>query len=145
MMKSRQQLILLGVLGVVMVAVYVRPGLARRGPKAATGSAPAVAPAAAEPADASWPDRSAQRQAQRDELVQLAWARDPFVRGASTAGASALSLAGILWDAQAPLAMISGETLGVGAEIGGFRVMKIEPDRVTLSDGHETVTLTTAP
>ena len=143
MTRKSQQLLILGVLGVVMVAVYAKP-FGRRQPKAAL-PVPAAPPGAEILDTVEWPDRSTQRRSQRDELVQLAWARDPFVRGASTDGASALSLAGILWDTQAPLAMISGETVGIGAEIGGFRVMKIEPDRVLLSDGQQTVTLTTAP
>ena len=148
MTKSHQQAAILSVLILVMIGVYAR---AFRSPRhAAQPASSAQAPGAAAPspdvAEASeWPDYSAQRQAQEEEAMQLAWARDPFARGASTGGVAGLSLSGILWDATAPMAIISGQTLGIGDEISGFHVTEIHPDRVSLSDGVETVSLTTTP
>ena len=146
--KSQQQAVMLGVLVLVMIGVYAR---AFRPPRhAAQPASSAQAPAAAAPAPdvaeaSEWPDHSALRHAQQEEAMQLAWVRDPFARGASTGGVAGLSLSGILWDATAPMAIISGQTLGIGDEISGFHVTEIHPDRVTLSDGVETVSLTTTP
>ena len=144
--KPQQQALLLGALSVVMAVVYWPSLIARHASKTVASPTAAAGPSGSEPRElADSPDVSVSRRAQRNESMQLAWARDPFVRGASTDGASGLSLSGILWDVEAPLAMISGQTLRVGEEIGGFRVMQIEPDQVTLTDGHETVTLSNTP
>ena len=143
MTRPQQQGIILGVLGLVMVVVYARAfGRPHHAPVA---QPPVSAPSEETSIEPEWPDRSAQRRTQREELMQLAWNRDPFVRGASTDGAAGLSLVGIFWDAHEPLAMIGDETVGVGAQIGGFRVMQIDPDRVLLSDGNQTVTLSNSP
>lgn len=147
MTRTQQQLALLTVLLAIMIGVYIRAFSGK--PHASTATvapvppAPAPAPGVAEASD--WPDRAAQRQAQHAEAMQLAWARDPFQRGATTGGVAGLSLSGILWDANAPLAIISGQTLGIGDEISGFRITEILPDHVTLSDGVETLSLTTTP
>ena len=146
-MRKQQQVAVLIGLVIVMAAVYARAfrgtGHHRPAPSAAV---PGDAAGAGAPVEESWPDRSAQRQAQQAEAVQLAWARDPFTHGGTSAGGpSGLALSGILWDANAPLAIINGQTLRVGEELEGFRVVQIDPDRVVLSDGIETFSLATTP
>lgn len=147
--RTQQQVAMLVGLTIVMAAVYARAfrSNSRRHP-APTASVPAAADAPVDraPVEDAWPDRSAPRSAQQAEAVQLAWARDPFTHGGTSSGGPAgLSLSGILWDASAPLAIINGQTLRVGDELDSFRVMQIDPDRVVLSDGVETFSLTTTP
>jgi hypothetical protein len=84
------------------------------------------------------------REAQRARLAQLAWTRDPFVRGGSGL-MSGYVLSGILWDATAPIAIINGEMLRAGDRLDGYRVTKIEQDRVTITDGDQTLQLQIAP
>lgn len=146
---SRRQLVALGVLLVVMVGVYAR-AFRRAGP--ATGGAGTSSPPHAErggPGSVAGipdqdPDLSARRAAQRAELEQLEWTRDPFSRGPAR-GHGELSLSGILWDAAQPLAIINGETLQPGDTIDGFRILSIEPASVVMTDGTETLQLQIAP
>jgi hypothetical protein len=43
-----------------------------------------------------------------------------------------LKLMGIIFSKTRPMALINGETVGVGEFIGGIRIAKIEPDRVSV-------------
>ncbi|MFH0772564.1 MAG: type 4a pilus biogenesis protein PilO [Candidatus Omnitrophota bacterium] len=51
-------------------------------------------------------------------------------------------LAGITWANKNSTAIVNDEVLRAGSQIGGWKVIEILPDEVTLSDGEETVTLT---
>lgn len=56
---------------------------------------------------------------------------------------SGYSVNGILWDAQAPSAILNGRLVGLGDELsGGWKVIEIQKDKVVLSDGLTTQTLT---
>ena len=77
---------------------------------------------------------SAQHEAQREHTVALPWSRDPFSKNIPTEPVSQLTLSGILWDAHEPMAIINGLTVTPGDEVQGFRVLRIEEDRVTLTD-----------
>ncbi len=76
------------------------------------------------------------------------WGRDPF-EGAlkfeeadSMADSTAtLSLNGIVWKNDTPLALIGDLILGVGDKSGGIEVLKILPDRVIARQGTEVLTL----
>jgi len=46
-----------------------------------------------------------------------------------------LSLSGIIWDAQKPLALINGMTVKVGDAVGNYVIVSIEQDKVILNDG----------
>ncbi len=142
---SRRQLAVLGVLLVVMVGVYARAF--RRLAPAAVPSTTEVLPSG-RALVAGIPDQdpglSARRAAQRAELEQLEWTRDPFSRGPAR-GHGELTLSGILWDAAQPLAIINGETLQPGETIDGFRILSIEPASVVMTDGTETLQLQIAP
>jgi hypothetical protein len=49
---------------------------------------------------------------------------------------SALQLNGIMYDPRQPMAIVNGKLVGVGDEVGGFRVKEISKDGVRL-DGYE--------
>lgn len=80
------------------------------------------------------------RAAQQKRMSEVTWTRDPFADGMRQGG-SAFSLAGILWDPNKPLAIINGQTLGVGETVDGFKVLVIAADHVTVSDGQQTIEL----
>ena len=148
MNRARQQQLILGALVCVMVGVYVRA--LRRLHHAAPPAAPAVEvsiPGREPPVSVTFslPDRSAQRDAQRQEAARLMWDRDPFTRGASMGQASGFTLSGILWDAASPIAILNGQMLHVGDELDGYRVLEIAPDHVAVSDGVETFQLSIVP
>jgi hypothetical protein len=133
MSRTQQQAAALGVLLLVMAAVYAR---ALRRP-AASGPAP-VQDVLGEVREIVPQDASgvlAKRAEQRTRGARLAWRRDPFLRGATAGGPAGLLLAGILWDATAPIAMINGQMLRVGEEVDGYRVTAIFHDHVSLTDG----------
>ncbi|MFH1504664.1 MAG: hypothetical protein ABIH08_04695 [Candidatus Omnitrophota bacterium] len=48
---------------------------------------------------------------------------------------SSTGLSGIIWDEQNPKAIINGEIIGIGEEIGSNKIIKIEQNKVILSDG----------
>ena len=75
----------------------------------------------------------------------LAWRRDPFTKGAAMGERSGLTLSGILWDPNAPLAILNGQMVRVGDEIGGYHVLEITQDHVAVSDGTHTIDLRLAP
>ena len=88
---------------------------------------------------------SGPREMQRDRMTAVEWDRDPFARSPAAQSAGALTLSGILWDAQAPIAIVNGQMLRAGEEVGGFRVVEIRQDRVIVTDGTQTLQLSTAP
>ena len=150
MKRSQQQAALLGGLVIVMIAVYAR---ASRSARSSEPAAPAGAdqpqasgetPSSGESAPPALPDRSAQRETQRQEAERLAWARDPFTRGQAEGEGASLTLSGILWDAHQPLAIINGQMLQVGEEYEGYRVVEITQNRVSLTDGVQTLQLSIA-
>jgi len=147
MTRPQKQLLILGVLGVVMVAVYAR-AFRRAPPQPARGRVdaaqePAVSPVQETTLAVIQP--SGQREMQRQHAQLLAWRRDPFTRGAALGELSGLELSGILWDPGAPLAVINGQMVGVGQDVDGYQVVDISPDRVSLTDGTQTFQLTIAP
>lgn len=76
-----------------------------------------------------------------DKIVVSEWGKDPFTYK-PLAHMGDLRLGGIVWDEEAPTAIIDGEIVGVGDVIGGNVVVEIQPDRVILNDGSEMVELT---
>ena len=150
MKRSQQQAAILAGLVIVMIAVYARRGHPARSsePAAPAGAdqphAAGEAPSAGESAPPALPDRSAQRETQRQEAERLAWARDPFTRGQAEGEGASLTLSGILWDARQPLAIINGQMLQVGEECEGYRVVEITQNRASLTDGVQTLQLSIA-
>lgn len=50
-------------------------------------------------------------------------------------------LQGVLWDPQAPTAIVNNRVVGRGDSVGRWEVVEIQKDRVVLSDGSTTRTL----
>lgn len=149
-MTRRQQTMLLAGLAAVMVAVYARAFLPshRRVATPSTGAASPSGQAAVteQPvAVPALPDRSVQHTAQQARAAELSWSRDPFTRGAVAGQESGLALSGILWDPQAPIAIINGQMLHLGEELEGYRVTEITQERVSMTDGTQTFQLMIAP
>ncbi|MFH1046117.1 MAG: hypothetical protein V1727_04045 [Candidatus Omnitrophota bacterium] len=70
------------------------------------------------------------------------WGRSPFIWPEQERGAKVhFSLAGIVWDAQQPYALVNGEVVHVGDQIEGMRVTVIEPASVTLNNGAQDIIL----
>jgi len=78
----------------------------------------------------------AKRQARKTEFKT--WGRNPFLPGGT---AAVLDLSGILWDEEAPKAIISGNIVAVGEKVEGNTVVDIRPDRVILNNGNTTIEL----
>ncbi|MDP3768371.1 MAG: hypothetical protein Q8S13_10175 [Dehalococcoidia bacterium] len=140
---SRKQASILAVLLVVMAAVYAR-AFRRPGPAAVSSTATDQGAASVRREPGPDPELASRRVAQRVALEQLTWERDPFSRGPAR-GHGELTLSGILWDAARPIAIINGETLQPGEEIDGFRIVSIEPTRVVVTDGTQTLQLQIVP
>ena len=76
--------------------------------------------------------------------------RDPFAfKSAEAAAPLAVAkpkgarLIGVLWDAKHPMAVIDGEPVNVGQQVGGWRVMAIQPNQVIIQRGDRKETLMT--
>ena len=146
MTRQKQQRAILVVLVVVMSAIYAR---ALR-----TGSPPARHVQDRLPVHASTSPSSRmalvrqeplpQRESQHQRAMLLAWRRDPFTRGA-IGEVSGLTLSGVLWDANQPIAIINGQMVHVGEELEGYRVTEITQDHVSVTDGPQTFQLKIAP
>ncbi len=97
------------------------------------------------PDDASTttPITRAQREEQRRRAGTLEWRRDPFTSTSSGVVEESRDwhLSGILWDPARPLAIINGQTVQVGDQLGAYRIVSITRETVTISDGTATTTL----
>ena len=140
---ARQKLVL-AVLVVIMGLVYVRALRHPGGRLALPQPASSEPSASARPSAAVRQDITRERAAQRRRTETLSWERDPFLRG-GTEGTSGLVLSGILWDANAPIAILNGQMLHVGDELEGYRIVYITPDHVAVTDGTDTLQLQIAP
>ena len=149
MMRSQKQLTILVILVGVMIAVYAkafRPSAPPSGPPdVPLSTSPNEGQAGAAQTERSWSEQSTQRDAQRERATRLAWRRDPFTRGAAMDPMSGLQLSGILWDAHAPIAIINNQMVQVGEDLQGYQIVEISSDRVSLTDGTETIHLTISP
>ena len=163
--EQRQRVTLLGVLTMVMTAVYVRAcwrapspvdrsastdqlaqgqGRATEPAVSSRGAEPPASPAVA--SELPLPQRSGQRDAQRQRAGVLSWGRDPFSHAvASSSELEGLVLSGIIWDATAPIAIINGQLLHTGEECEGYRIVGITQDHVSVSDGTDTFQLLITP
>jgi len=65
-----------------------------------------------------------------------------FVRTVALPGEDSIELDGIVFSETNPVAVIGGRLLGPGASIGGFEIVKIEENRVTLRGRGVTIFLT---
>lgn len=147
MTRGQQQGLLLGALCVVMVGVYAR-ALPRRAGIAPTLGTTSLAEGQGLTGGRTpvLPSADLQvRQRQRDRAQALTWTRDPFTGLRADGVVSQLTLSGILWDQAQPVAIINGEMRHIGDSFEGYHVTEIQQDRVVLTDGQHSVTLTLAP
>ena len=145
---DKRQRWVLGILGIVLVTVWIRAftfgpvhSARRSGQKVPSSlQLPEVAPSV--PAiSTSSTDTSSE-----------GWGDSPFLmeRGQHQAGGPSSEatpeeylLNGILWDPQAPSAIVNNRVVNMGDQIGPWRVVEIQKDRVILSNGTQTRTLQT--
>lgn len=77
-------------------------------------------------------------------IEEMEWGRDPF-SSTPTEGQQIKDgvpiLTGIIWDKAKPLAVINDDVVGIGGEVGGYKVTNIEKDRVILQKDREIYTL----
>jgi hypothetical protein len=67
------------------------------------------------------------------------------VREAALADGTRIRLGGIAWSEAAPLAYLNGRLVGVGESVAGFRVARIERERVVLERAGERLTVALRP
>jgi hypothetical protein len=70
--------------------------------------------------------------------------KDPFnapaVKPSGNIGADILSkinLQGVLWDEKKPMAIINGDVVGVGDDVGGIKVVDIKRDKIVVDKDGE--------
>ena len=98
-------------------------------------------------AGAEKPDSSQAYENVIKEEEGISWGRDPFSKRSALEGGpvsvSGLKLEGILWHHDAePNAIINGEVLSAGDNIGGLKVVEIQKDAVIVNDGEKNYKLT---
>ena len=143
-MSSEKQRVILGVLGVLVAAVWVR-GLTARPVRLAR-------PAPVEGLNLSSAPTVNTFASSRSPKILTAsshteWGRNPFVVAPAPAAAQEKAakkehiLGGVLWDPQSPSAVLNNRLVNVGDEVNGWRVVEIREKEVKLSDGSNTKTL----
>jgi len=153
--KSKKQGLILGCLIVVMLAVYGRNLMPSSTSEesntpdsvshdqdvdagASTNTLPLVNPVSDEVlADV--------RKKQHHRMENIIWSRNPFMTGSVNASLSGLSLSGIMWDPDNPMAIINGQLVSVGDQVERYQVVTITQDDVSVTDGIEVFKLSTAP
>lgn len=81
---------------------------------------------------------------EEESKIKEGWGRDPFVMGFSgtgEAGLEGLNLNGIVWDEDAPYAIINTDVVKVGDKIGGMLVVEITETSVVLEQDEKRHTL----
>ena len=133
--KQQKLKIALPVLVVIMAMVWV-PVITGGGSRQKKGNAGGNLGASAMPSgsggDLMALARSNERNKARTSFSD--WGRDPFTPVESP---KASVLEGIMWDAQAPQAIINGNILGVGDRVGPGVIVDIQQDSVTIKTGTE--------
>ena len=75
----------------------------------------------------------------RDPLKVLVDAQGGLVSSSGMQGG--LSIDGIIWSEEAPLAIVDDELVPPGATVGPYTIMQIHPDRVVVKRGHELLSI----
>jgi hypothetical protein len=82
-----------------------------------------------------------------EKLEPLPWGNDPFhgddrKNRPVTKGSLGWVLTGIIYDEDAPVAIINNKPVGVGESIGNAKVITIERKQVIIKNGNKEITLT---
>ncbi|MBI1953913.1 MAG: hypothetical protein HYS41_07305 [Candidatus Omnitrophica bacterium] len=143
-MAPKKEKVVLAVLAALAAVVWVRGLTARPARPQRSAAAPSLSGAAV---------RGAGQGAQKMTSRFTEWADSPFLverRGrpdtkavqVPDSGGRALAVSGILWDPKGSSAIVNGLLVGVGDEVGGWKVLEIQRDKVVLTDGANLETLT---
>lgn len=142
-MGDIKKIVILCILILIIIPVWIR---AFKRPKvlpgADTGSAVNVLPVSGDSVSQKIDTDRRIEEAQKKKMA-LPWKRDPFIprekfkkRGANIG--RGLKLSGILWDETSPAVIINDEIVGIGDEIDGKKIIRIDRDRVVLEvEGEE--------
>ena len=131
-----KQKIILGVLGLLLIVIWVR-ALAPRRP-----APPAISPANPIPLPAAPRGNAAGPGAD----VPESWGENPFLADRGARGPAVteepsskdlIVLNGILWDPRTPSAILNNRVVSPGERLGEWKVLEIQKDRVILSNGLE--------
>lgn len=70
--------------------------------------------------------------------ADMQWGRDPFsLTPDKQTETGTFQLSAVIWDETNPIAIINNEVVGIGQEIDGCQVIKINKDNVILKKGEE--------
>ena len=145
---DKRQKWVLGILGIVLVTVWARAFTF--GPVHSARRSGQKVPSSLQPTELG-PSVPVPSVASTDTSSE-GWGDSPFLmeRGQhqtgkliSEATPEEYLLNGILWDPQAPSAIVNNRVVNMGDQIGPWRVVEIQKDRVILSNGTQTRTLQT--
>ncbi len=144
-MKAKQQGLLLAGLLIVMALIYAkalkRPRHQENKALPPSSKSVTVIEASEEASDKLLAVDISHRDDQRKRSGELSFTRDPFSKGLAEGQVRGLMLSGILWDVQAPMAIINGQTVRIGEEVEGYHITEITPEHVAVTDGAETFQL----
>ena len=141
---DKKQAWILGLLGIILLAVWIRAFTVRPVPSHRPAAQKGLAPRQSSEAVPVDSPSSPARVRFQD------WADSPFLMDReqpqdgepiSATAPGEYSLSGILWDPRAPSAIVDNRVVNVGDQIGPWRIVEIQKDRVILSNGEETKTL----
>jgi len=136
---EKKKLTILIVLGVLAVTSLTRGILTPSKARRELSSAPAVIQAGGVPVTVK-EIVPPTRRAKRSEYTS--WGGDPFAPPRkSVKRTEEFSLNGVLWDEKTPLAIIDGNTVGIGDDMDGYKIVDIAQDSVLLSDGVDEIRL----
>lgn len=121
-------------MGIVLAVVVLAMGIAVFGPRLILCAEPALDAGAyrelLEKTDAAAASIAEAVEAARP-LKHVGEIVEPSHREPETP-VEGLELTGVVWSQTHPLAFLNGIVVGVGETIGGYRILKIEPERVTV-------------
>ena len=138
-MVAPKQRWILSVLGILVVAVWVR-GLAGRPARSGTPASPGRAE---EPVTRA----TAEAKPQPIQSRSAEWGGNPFevdhrpLAAAPTKQSEGYVVTGILWDPERPSAIINNRLVAIGDRLDQWQVAQITRNQVVLSDGATTQTL----
>lgn len=136
MEKQKKEILITGILIVVFLVFLVSTLAKRKGVKPAPSEMPRAENNQALPIFQK-PDIPVPAQ------KELQWGRDPFAlpgQGVAIQTGERFILSAVVWDENKPLAVIDGEVVKIGQQIGGYTVSKINKENVVLTkDGEEQI------
>ncbi len=142
--KKRVELTVVGFLLMVLVITFAN-SIVKIRPRAAMKGKDQPSPALQEAGEYLFRTKASVQKGRLTEEKTL-WGRDPFMlhgsADAEAASAENLKLMGItIGKNSKPIAIINDQLVGPGSKIGKFRILKVFPTKVIVSDGEKTFEL----